>query len=229
MTTDSPVAPSGWYPDPQGERQWRVWSGDRWSAHTHPYGQPAPNPSAIEALDVLRALLRVQRSGVTANFAGLGLLVSCLAHWPGSAHPLSAVPAVVGLDVALALVTWGTVATAVALRALRGRWSIDALVPVLNAVALRVALARERDAAAARTVALSQIVMIALFAALTHGAPWLAIVPAALAIDHECAVGRALDHRRALTEGKPDASPRIEQVEREEETWRTRSGARSQA
>ena len=196
MTREPPSAPPGWYPDPQGGRQWRVWSGDRWSALTRPYGPRAALPSPIEALEAQRALHRVRRSGVAATFAGLGLLVNSLAHWPGTAHPLTTSSALVGLDVALALVTWGTAAHAIALRALRGRWDLVALTPGLNALALRAALAHERDAASARPLLVIQALAMALFASLDHGAPWLAFLPVALAIDHECAVARALDHRR---------------------------------
>ncbi|MGC8510920.1 MAG: hypothetical protein ACP5PB_08640 [Acidimicrobiales bacterium] len=226
MTSDPPSAPPGWYPDPEGGRQWRVWSGDRWSALTRSYGPRATAPSPVEALNALRALHRVRRSGVAATFAGLGLLVSILTHWPGSAHPLDANSALVGLDVALALVTWGAAATAVALRALRGRWGLVAVVPGLNTLALRATLARERDAASAPRLALTQGMAIALFTALAHTAPWLAILPAALALDHECAVTRALDHRRALNASSPRTGPSIDRVERGEESWRTRSGAR---
>jgi hypothetical protein len=197
MTSEAPSAPPGWYPDPQGGRQWRVWSGDRWSSLTRPYGPSASTSSPIDALDALRALHRVRRSGVAATFAGLGLLVSSLAHWPGSAHPLGTSSAIIGLDVALALLTWGTAANAMALRALRGRWTPVALVPGLNALALRATLARERDAASARSLALAQALAIALFAALAHAAPWLAITSVALALDHERAVTSALEHRRA--------------------------------
>ena len=37
-----PVAPSGWFPDPSGQRELRWWDGTQWSNHTWHGGVPAP-------------------------------------------------------------------------------------------------------------------------------------------------------------------------------------------
>jgi hypothetical protein len=38
ISATSPIPP-GWYPDPAGARQWRVWTGTTWSDATRPYGE----------------------------------------------------------------------------------------------------------------------------------------------------------------------------------------------
>ena len=120
----SPV-PSGWYPDPSGERQWRVWTGREWSELTRPYGEAAPAPSIVADLPLIQALHRLVRYGIVGDFAGMSIFVSVLAHWPGTAHPVSEWFAVAACNVAVALVLVGSACFAFA--GSRARRSLDAL------------------------------------------------------------------------------------------------------
>jgi hypothetical protein len=47
MTDQVASTPSGWYPDPAGEPQWRRWEGATWSTETMPYGPPPPDTHAV--------------------------------------------------------------------------------------------------------------------------------------------------------------------------------------
>jgi hypothetical protein len=177
--------PRGWYPDPGGERQWRVWTGEQWSEMTRPYGEPAqPVTSLVESLPLLRALHRLARYGIVALFAGLGIVVSFLAHWPGTAHPTSLVVAMTGFDAGLALLIIGSVSYAVCVRELIGRWTLVALVPGVNVVAAS-GLVQQRlvDRFMVRRM-VSEAALLALFAVQGHAQPWLGIVPAYVALNH---------------------------------------------
>src|SRR5271156_4433898 len=74
--TSSSTVPPGWYPDPGGARQWRVWTGSTWSELTRPYG-PATAPAAAPAtpgvassLALIDGLNRLVRYGTLALFTG---------------------------------------------------------------------------------------------------------------------------------------------------------------
>ncbi|MEO9181652.1 MAG: DUF2510 domain-containing protein, partial [Acidimicrobiales bacterium] len=77
--------PPGWYPDPAGSRQWRVWTGLQWSSVTRSYGEPVAPRSLVADLPLIQALHRLVRYGIVGDYAGIGILVSILAHWPGTA------------------------------------------------------------------------------------------------------------------------------------------------
>jgi len=76
--------PPGWYPDPGGARQWRVWTGTTWSELTRPYGAPVLEVPLSSSLGLVNSLHRLTRYGVVDLYAGIGLIVSMLAHWPGT-------------------------------------------------------------------------------------------------------------------------------------------------
>ena len=180
--TDS--SPPGWYPDPSGERQWRVWSGTRWSNVTRPYGDPVAPVSLAASLDAVRALHRLVRYGVVAVFAGLGLVVSVLAHWPGTAHPIGEPIAAVLSDTGVALFAIGTACYAFALRALQGRWTLVAFVPGANVVALSGLLTQRVGGRSPLVRVTSEVVLLALFVSQSHTQVWLGIAPALVALDH---------------------------------------------
>jgi hypothetical protein len=199
--------PRGWYPDPGGERQWRVWTGEQWSEMTRPYGEPAsPAATLVENLPLLRALHRVARYGVVALFAGLGIVVSVLAHWPGTAHPTSSVVAATGLDAGLALLIIGTVSYAVGVRALVGRWTLVAIVPGVNVIALSGLVQERLIGRFMMRRMVSEALLLALFAAQGHAQPWLGIVPAYVALNHLISV-QSLTARLAGTATPPASAP----------------------
>ena len=116
-------APPGWYPDPAGERQWRVWTGRDWSVVTRSYDPEQPSPPIAESLGLVTATQRLVRYGVATVFAGLGLVVSVADHGRGSAHPIDTTLATTLLALAVALIVLGTAGYAFAGRELAGRWT----------------------------------------------------------------------------------------------------------
>ena len=146
MSDSPPTTPPGWYPDPAGGRQWRIWNGSDWTAQTRPYGTPvAPAPTTTfdpANLDALWALRRLAQFGVPAYYAGLALVVSALAFWPGRSPSTTPRVADVMVGVGVGLLLLGSIAVATALRALRGRWRWDAVLPVVNTFVLSFVMSR---------------------------------------------------------------------------------------
>ncbi len=186
MSSASPPAPPGWYPDPGGERQWRVWTGSQWSDTTRPFAAPErPQTSRVTTPPYYgSALDAARRYGVLATFAGLGLLVGVLAHWPGSASPVPTWFALAASNLAVGLLALGTFVYALAARALTSRWSVAGLVPGLN-VAYVSGLLGERLTGAwpTRRVA-SEVIVLVLFVVQAHAAPWLALAPVLVGLSH---------------------------------------------
>ena len=185
MSSMSPSpAPPGWYPDPAGSRQWRVWTGEAWSHLTRPYGPVAPGdhptPAPSLPLSLLRALRRLSRYGIVGSFSGLAVVVGVLAHWPGSAHPASRAFSLVALDAGLALVALGSASFAVAARELEGRWSPWAVVPGVNLMWVNALVTRRLGGRPVRRV-LSETVLLVLFATQFHVQPWLGVAPMVVA------------------------------------------------
>ncbi len=174
--------PPGWYPDPSGQRQWRVWTGANWSELTRAYGTPIAAPRLVESLPLVNALHALVRYGVVSVFAGLGLLVSALAHWPGTHQPAPLWFAEAASDVGIALMLFGTVIFAVALRQLQGRWTIGALVPGLNVLVVSATVTKRLSGRSPLTRVLAEGILIALFAAGAHAQPWLSVALAVVAV-----------------------------------------------
>ena len=175
--------PQGWYPDPGGERQWRVWTGEHWSELTRPYGEPASPPTVASSLPLLGALRRLVHYGVVAVFAGVGLVVSVLAHWPGTAHPTSRLLATALFGAGVGLLAIGSVAFAFAVRELEGHWTLEALAPGVNVVMFWSLVTRRvtgqrywlRDAFA--------VLVMVLFVTQAHSDPALGVLPSVIAWD----------------------------------------------
>jgi hypothetical protein len=181
VSSPSPsTVPPGWYPDPSGERQWRVWTGMQWSDLTRPYGAPAATSVASD-LALITALHRLVRYGIVGVYAGLAVVVGVLAHWPGTAHPASRAFAVIASDAGMALIVIGTVSVAFAARELEGRWSAWALVPGVNLMGVNALVTRRLGGRPGRRV-VSETVLIALFIVQFHVQPWLAVAPAIVAV-----------------------------------------------
>jgi hypothetical protein len=165
-----------------------VWSGTRWSNLTRPYGEPvAPTSLATSlatSLEAVRALHRLVRYGVVAVFAGLGLVVSVLAHWPGTAHPMGEPLAAILSDTGVALFAIGTACYAFALRALKGRWTFAAFIPGVNVVVLSGLMTQRVGGRSPLVRVTSEIILLALFVAQSHAQVWLGVAPALVALDH---------------------------------------------
>ena len=180
------AAPPGWYADPGGARAWRVWNGRDWTAVTRPFGDRATPDADLAAA---MALHRLARLGVVAFFAGLGLLVSTLAHWPGTAAPAPAWFATAASDLAVALLVLASVLYALAVRALRGRLLLAA-VPGLNVLyASALVATRLGGPTLAARRALDEAVTLGLFVAGAHVTPWLALAPALVALEQAANLG----------------------------------------
>ncbi|MHB1087190.1 MAG: hypothetical protein ACYC19_00315 [Acidimicrobiales bacterium] len=175
--------PPGWYPDPSGERQWRVWTGATWSEVTRPYGdqdQHAPVATMIPLITSLHWLLRY---GVAAIFAGIGVVTSTLAHWPGTHAPMPLWLAETSIDTGFALLVAGTALFALALRELDGAWSIGAFVPGYNVVVtMQRVIQRVAPRVATRRV-VAQLILVALYVAQSHRQPWLGVALVIAAAD----------------------------------------------
>ena len=197
MTSATSPAPPGWYPDPGGERQWRVWTGTEWSDTTRPY---ATRPPRVTTYASATAYLR--RYGVVSLFAGLGLLVSVLAHWPGTAHPSPTWFALAASDLAVALLTLGSFLYALGARALLGRWTPVAFVPGVNVLFVSGLLGEALEGRWPTRRVVTEAIILTLFVAEAHAQAWLAIAPMLVGLTHLGALG-ALD---AMSAPRPSGS-----------------------
>jgi len=170
--TSSP--PPGWYPDPSGQRQWRVWTGTTWSELTRPYGEPVSTPSLVGSLPLISALNLLVRFGIVAVFSGLGLVVSVLAHWPGTHQPTPLWFAESASDLGIGLLVVGSVLFAFALRELMGRWTALAFIPAVNIFAVETLVSERLSARTATRRVIADVVLLGLFIVEAHRAPWLA-------------------------------------------------------
>lgn len=180
MTTSALHPPPGWYPDPSGARQWRVWTGTTWSEVTRAYGDHPDASTLRSSLALLGALRRVLNVGVLGVVGGLGLLVSVIAHWPGSAQPAPAWFVQVASGAALALMAVGSVVCAGAVRELRGRWTIDAVIPGVNFLVVGVLVA-QRVGRPSYLRLTAEVVMLVIFVTSSRADPWLGFAPVVVA------------------------------------------------
>jgi hypothetical protein len=146
---------------------------------TRSFGDPvAVHTGAPRGL--VLALRRVQSVGVLGVVGGLGLLVSVLAHWPGTSHPEPAWFAVAASNVAIALLALGTTACAFGVRELEGRWSPAAFVPGFN-LFIASALVNRQLGIRPGTRVLSEVVMLVIFAYAARHDAWLGLAPVVVA------------------------------------------------
>ena len=193
MSLSAPsAAPAGWYPDPSGLRQWRVWTGSMWSDVTRPYGEATVTPRLSIDVALVQSLRRVMSVGVVGVVGGLALLVSTLAHWPGSADPTSRGFAAVASTFAVAMLFVGTFACAFAVRALRGRWSTEAFVPLANLFVVN-ALVATRLGRPSHVRIGSEIVLLAVFVVSSRHDVWLGLAPVIVALGQSSWVGALID------------------------------------
>jgi Protein of unknown function (DUF2510) len=172
--------PPGWYPDPAGSRQWRVWTGTDWSEVTRPYGERVDVPRPPHAFSLVVALRRVQNIGIVGIVGGLGLLVSVLAHWPGTEHPAPEWFAILATCAAAALLALGTTVCAFGVKELEGRWSLAAFVPGMN-LFVASALVNRRLGMRPTWRIISEIVLLVVFAFSSRDELWLCAGPVIVA------------------------------------------------
>jgi hypothetical protein len=198
--------PPGWYPDPASERQWRVWTGDRWSELTRPYG-PVISPSNVSGdLELIKALNRLVRYGIAAVFTGLGVVVSVLAHWPGTAHPVTPTFAAIGLDAGLSLLILGTVSFALSAKELEGHWTAWDIIPGVNIVVVNILVTRRLGGRPLQRVA-AEAVLLILFVARFHAQPWLCIAPAIAAVGQLAWTSSLIDQLSGSASLAPPIAP----------------------
>lgn len=177
MSLSAPnFVPPGWYPDPSGSRQWRVWTGSNWSEVTRPYGEANVTPRLAANFSLVRALRRMLGAGIIGVVGGLGLLVSVLAHWPGTADPTPEWFALVASNTAVALLALGSGVCAVGVRELRGHWSIDAFIPGVNFLVVS-ALVAQRLGRQSFVRNFAEVLLLTAFAASSHVDVWLGFAP----------------------------------------------------
>jgi hypothetical protein len=181
VSSSTALPPTGWYPDPSGARQWRVWTGTQWSELTRPYGDVVPAPSIVSDLALIHALHRLLRYGIAGDFAGIAILVSVLAHWPGTAHPVTEWFGVAACNVAVALILIGSACFAFAARELMGHWTPWAFIPGVNLFAVNAVVTRRLGGQPLRRVG-AEAVLMTLFVARFHDDVWLCIAPAIVAV-----------------------------------------------
>jgi hypothetical protein len=206
VSLSSTPVPSGWYPDPSGARQWRVWTGTQWSELTRPYGEVVAAPSIATDLSLIQALHRLVRYGIAGSFAGIGILVSVLAHWPGTAHPVSEWFAVAACNVAVALLLIGSACFAFAARELEGRWTLWAFVPGLNLFVVNVVVTKRLGGRPLRRVG-AEVVLMALFIARFHDDMWLCVAPVIVAVGQSQWVTSLIEHLLISSSPSSPSSP----------------------
>lgn len=205
MSSPIDLPPSGWYPDPAGDRQWRVWTGAQWSELTRPYGDVVAAPSVESDLALIQALHRLLRYGIAGDFAGISILVSVLAHWPGTAHPVTQWFGVAACNVALALVLIGSACFAFAARALVGHWTPWALIPGVNLFAVNAVVTRRLGGRPLRRVGAEAVLMI-LFVAQFHAEMWLCVAPAVVALGQSQWIATFIDQLLISSPSSPATS-----------------------
>lgn len=203
MNSSATLPPSGWYPDPSGDRQWRVWNGTQWTELTRPYGDVATAPSIVSDLGLIHALHRLLRYGIAGDFAGISILVSVLAHWPGTAHPVTEWFAVAASNVAVALIIIGSACFAFAARELMGHWTPWAFIPGVNLLAVNAVVTRRLGGQPLRRVGAEAVLMI-LFVAQFHAEVWLCFAPAIVALGESQWIATFID--QLLISSSPSSS-----------------------
>lgn len=176
--------PPGWYPDPGGARQWRVWTGDHWSEVTRSFGDPVPPASLASSLALIGALHRLVRYGIAAVFAGLGLLVGIHSHWPGTTSSAPAWFASVSTSAAIALLVIGSASFSVAARELQGRWTFEAFVPGVNVMLVSAIVIRRLEHRSPLRQISVEILVLGLCVLDSRAQPWLGILIALVAYRH---------------------------------------------
>jgi hypothetical protein len=160
---------------------------------TRPYGEAAPARSIVSDLSLIQALHRLVRYGIAGDFAGISILVSVLAHWPGTAHPVSEWFAVAACNVAVALILISSTYFAFAVRELEGHWTLWAFIPGVNLFVVNALVTTRLGGQPFRRVG-AELVLMVLFIAQFHSEPWLCVAPVIVAVGQSQWITTLIDH-----------------------------------
>jgi hypothetical protein len=169
-----------------------VWNGEDWSEVTRPYGESAKSSRFSGSLALVQALRRVFTLGVIGVLGGLGLLVSVLAHWPGTAHPAPMWFAVAASSAAVALLLVGSVVCAFGVRELEGHWSPVAFLPGAN-LFVASALVTHRLGRHQVWRITSEVILLVIFAVASRNDLWLCLGPMIVAYVETTWLGALID------------------------------------
>jgi hypothetical protein len=143
---------------------------------------PEPTSSlGLSELETLSVMRRLTQFGILAYYAGFALLVGLVTHWPGHAHPVSAHFAGATLGASLGLTLIGAISFAASVRGLRGRWTLDALIPVINTFAASYWMSRRLGLKGFEFRLFADALITTGFVLLCASQPWVGIALAGVA------------------------------------------------
>jgi hypothetical protein len=154
-------------------------------------------------LSLVQALQRVFTLGVVGILGGLGLLVSVLAHWPGTAHPAPMWFAVAASSVAVALLVVGSVVCAFGVKELEGHWSPVAFLPGANLFVASALVTHRLGRQQVWRIA-SEVILLAVFAAASRNDVWLCLGPMIVAYVETTWFGALIDQLNGPSPVAPD-------------------------
>jgi hypothetical protein len=178
------TTPSGWYPDPSGQPQWRVWTGTQWSNVTRPYRlEGFTQRKLLSSLNKVQSIARARYLAPLGYFGALNLLASLLIHWPIGPKPFSdpwLLP-LLGLLIFFFVMSW--VVTAQAVRSFQENWTFWALVPLGNLLILTGLLRHELLGGTARPLP-SDLLGLVMWAIVAPSTPVAGAITALMALAH---------------------------------------------
>ncbi len=150
-------------------------------------------PKLVSSLGLIASLYHLRRYGVVSFFAGLGLVVNTLAHWPGTHQPMPLWFAQFASGLGLALILFATVLFAVALHELQGHWTPLAVLPGVNVLAVGGLIASRLGGRSPFIRVISDAVLLGLFVGEDHLEPWLGVALVLVAVTQMQWMGALID------------------------------------
>ena len=203
--SSSNAIPPGWYPDPGGSREWRVWTGEEWSEVTRSYGDPARSSRFAGSFRLVQALRLVFTLGVVGVLGGLGLLVSVLA--PGPAPPI---PLRGGLPCPRAVWPWRSCSSArwsvpSGSKSSRATWSPVAFLPGANLFVASALVTHRLGRHQVWRIA-SEVMLLAIFTVASRNDLWLCLGPVIVAYVESTWFGALIERLNGPSAAPDDAS-----------------------
>jgi hypothetical protein len=135
-------------------------------------------------LPLIGALHRLVLYGIVAFFAGLGLVVNVLGHWPGTANPAPVWFATSALTVGIGLLVIGSVCFSLAARELEGHWTLEGVIPGINMLVVSGLVTQRLGGRSPAWRVGTEVVLLAVFISQSHSELWLGVAPALVTLDH---------------------------------------------